>query len=333
MPAISILLPTYNGSRYLREQMDSILAQSLKDFELITVDDGSSDESAAILDSYAATDDRVSRLPSHDNRGQNARLLELIAQAKAPLIAFADQDDIWGAEKLQALQTGIADRAMAFGPSHLIDGDGEALGKTLMEALGVSHHPDDRLSILRSSRVSAHAMLCRRELLEQSLFASTSPFDWLISLVAAFAGGIAYVPGAATYHRLHGENSHNGAVLKKLRPWTFGVDDLKAEIARYRGKQAHFTAQLEGLAGAQALDPEMRATFSLCAALCRETFADGTQGNIGKRRELFGKLEDNLRPLAGSDRDWYFFQKQLWPLTLGLPLHAARLVPRPRPAA
>jgi glycosyltransferase involved in cell wall biosynthesis len=167
MPEISILLPTYNGARFLRDQIDSILSQDFPHFELLVVDDGSADDSVAILDSYRARDSRVIRLESQGNRGQVSRLKELLAASSGALVAFADQDDVWDRSKLRLLRAAIGDYPLAFGNSRLIDENGQSLGKTLMEALRIAHRPDDRLGIILSARVSAHAMLRRHSIVDE----------------------------------------------------------------------------------------------------------------------------------------------------------------------
>src|SRR5687767_9524988 len=94
-PSISILLPTFNGEHYLAEQLDSIFGQTFRDFELLVIDDGSTDHTRAILADYAARDRRMKILPSKygdtkyrdtiPNRGQKHRLIELLRAARGPL--------------------------------------------------------------------------------------------------------------------------------------------------------------------------------------------------------------------------------------------------------
>jgi glycosyltransferase involved in cell wall biosynthesis len=92
-PLISVLMPVYNGARYLKPAIDSILAQSLGDFEFLILDDGSTDRSGQILRAYAAQDARI-RVTSRENRGISKSLNQLIAQAQGELIARIDADDI-----------------------------------------------------------------------------------------------------------------------------------------------------------------------------------------------------------------------------------------------
>lgn len=92
-PLISVILPIYNGADYLNEAIDSILSQSFKDFELILINDGSSDNSLSIAQTYKDKDDRVV-LISQKNMGLVATLNKGISLAKGQFIARMDQDDI-----------------------------------------------------------------------------------------------------------------------------------------------------------------------------------------------------------------------------------------------
>lgn len=91
-PAISVLLPVYNGGRFLRQAIDSILAQEFSDFELIAVDDGSSDNSLEILRSY--TDPRLTIVRHPQNMGIVQTLRTGLAQCSGTYIARMDADDI-----------------------------------------------------------------------------------------------------------------------------------------------------------------------------------------------------------------------------------------------
>jgi glycosyltransferase involved in cell wall biosynthesis len=92
-PLISVILPVYNGEQYLAEAMDSLLAQTFSDFELIAFDDGSTDRSLKILKRYAEQDRRV-RVISRENRGLVTTLNESINEARGTWVARMDQDDI-----------------------------------------------------------------------------------------------------------------------------------------------------------------------------------------------------------------------------------------------
>ncbi|MEX0774378.1 MAG: glycosyltransferase [Phycisphaeraceae bacterium] len=92
-PQVSVLMPVYNDRRYLPAAIESILRQTFKDFELIVIDDGSTDGSEEILRGYAERDARV-RLVRRPNKGYVYSLNEAIGMARAPLLARMDSDDI-----------------------------------------------------------------------------------------------------------------------------------------------------------------------------------------------------------------------------------------------
>ena len=92
-PLISVVLPVYNGEKYLGEAIDSILAQTFKDFELIIIDDGSTDNSLAVLKHYDNKDNRI-RLISRENRNLATTLNDSIDLARGEWVARMDQDDI-----------------------------------------------------------------------------------------------------------------------------------------------------------------------------------------------------------------------------------------------
>lgn len=97
MPKVSIIIPTYNRANLLREAIDSVLAQTYQDFELLVVDDGSTDNTCAVVAGYG--DQVVYRF--QENRGvSRARNLGIHASAGA-WIAFLDSDDLWLPEKLE----------------------------------------------------------------------------------------------------------------------------------------------------------------------------------------------------------------------------------------
>ncbi len=131
-PSISVILPVYNAERWLKVALESILAQSHEDWELLSLDDGSSDGSSAILASYASRDRRIRLLESHPSRlGVVASANALLAAAKAPLVARMDADDIAAPQRLElqiaALNAdttlaGVASRVEALADGVRLDG-------------------------------------------------------------------------------------------------------------------------------------------------------------------------------------------------------------------
>lgn len=302
---ISILLPTYNGERYLREQLDSILAQSLADFELLIADDGSSDRTASINEGYARQDNRVRVLPTEGNEGQKTRLLQLLRQSSASLIAFSDQDDIWDRCKLERLADGLGDHSMAYGRSELVDASGKPLERTLLSNFGSAPDVGDKLYLLFMPRASAHAMLVRREAVTEIAFLRLHHFDWLISLDAAFARGIVYVDDARVFHRIHGQNQVNGpAGERRARSHKFRPEQLWSEWVGVRRNRFNFVERLEHLGHSPIIDPAVRRTFYDLAVRCRGAWFDSGVSRPFSNSPLRHYILDALKPLAGSDADW-----------------------------
>ena len=97
-PLVSVILPTYNRGWIIKEAIDSVLEQEFSDFELIVVDDGSTDDTPAILNTYG----RDIRVLRQSNRGVSAARNRGIAASAGQLIAFLDSDDLWLPQKLTA---------------------------------------------------------------------------------------------------------------------------------------------------------------------------------------------------------------------------------------
>lgn len=97
-PQVSVIIPTYNRSWIIKEAIDSVLAQDYKEFELIVVDDGSTDHTSDVLDSSR----NVIKVLSQKNKGVSAARNRGIAEASGQFIAFLDSDDLWLPQKLSA---------------------------------------------------------------------------------------------------------------------------------------------------------------------------------------------------------------------------------------
>lgn len=100
-PLISVILPVYNGEKYLADAIESILTQTFTDFELLVVDDGSQDGSAEIVRKYAKRDERIRLLQHESNQGHAAARNSGLEAAQGKFIAAMDADDISLPERLR----------------------------------------------------------------------------------------------------------------------------------------------------------------------------------------------------------------------------------------
>ncbi len=107
-PLVSIVIAAYNAERFLANTIESALAQTYRNFEVCVVDDGSTDDSGVLIESFARRDGRV-RIQRQPNRGQAAAKNAGIAMARGSLIAFLDADDMWLPQKLERQVPAMAD--------------------------------------------------------------------------------------------------------------------------------------------------------------------------------------------------------------------------------
>ena len=99
-PTVSVLLPVFNARRHLRLALESLLAQTFRDFEIVAVDDGSTDDSRAILEGYARSDPRI-RVLSRANTGIVGALNDAVAAARGEFLARMDADDWCAPRRLE----------------------------------------------------------------------------------------------------------------------------------------------------------------------------------------------------------------------------------------
>ena len=135
MPKISVLLSVFNSEEVLERALSSLVSQSFKDFEILVLDDGSTDSSARIIDDFVKKDHRIKAFYFDSNLGLAKRLNFLLGEASAPLIARADADDCYHPERLQKQYDRICndesiDVLGTWG--FYVDGNGTILSKVMM---------------------------------------------------------------------------------------------------------------------------------------------------------------------------------------------------------
>ncbi|MFT3906448.1 MAG: glycosyltransferase family 2 protein [Steroidobacteraceae bacterium] len=202
-PLISVALCTYNGARYLREQLDSLFAQDYGPLEIVAVDDGSSDDTVQILESYRLRHPNLQVVINQRNLGVRDNFQKALQLCRGEFIAPCDQDDIWLPHKLSTLQRVIGGHAMAYCDSELVDTDGRSLG-TRMSSRWRMHDINDPAALIFDNCVSGHAMLLRRSLLPRACpMQEGFLHDWWLAVVAAAEGGVVFHPEVLVHYRRH----------------------------------------------------------------------------------------------------------------------------------
>lgn len=206
---------TYNGARYLREQLQSIASQTLRPTEMVICDDGSSDQTLAIAEEFAHTVDFDVKIVRNDiNLGVAKNFEKAIGLCSGELIALADQDDLWYPEKLERLAARMAQDPSTggvFSDADLIDENSQLTGEHLWKIFRFGPHEQRILE-----RGEAAHLLCLRDFMtgatmmfRASLRPSLLPvgaawihdgwFAWMLTLYSRPG----YVPERLMAYRVH----------------------------------------------------------------------------------------------------------------------------------
>lgn len=162
---VSVVMPAYNAAGTLACAIDSVLAQTHRDFELIVIDDCSRDQTADIAREYAARDARVRFLQNAENSGVSLTRNNGVAAARHEWIAFLDSDDTWHPEKLEKQLAALEEHpacSLFFTATAYVDEQGERSDFILRAPARVT-----RKDVLKQNVISCSSSLVRRELLEK----------------------------------------------------------------------------------------------------------------------------------------------------------------------
>ena len=202
---ISILLPSYNHARYLEACLASIRAQTETDWELIIVDDGSTDDSVEIARRFESEQVRVFTNP--ENLGTYGTLQRALDLAKGDQIAVMNSDDLWHPEKLLRQRAAIGDVAFCYTLGRVISNDSRETGDDVHADWPRETVQDLLPFLLSENRVLASSVLFRREGLRFHTECRYSG-DWVALLEATGRGSAGCVPEALTFWRVHETSTH-----------------------------------------------------------------------------------------------------------------------------
>jgi glycosyltransferase involved in cell wall biosynthesis len=247
-PLVSIAMCTYNGDRYLQQQINSLVDQTYPNIELVIVDDGSTDNTLRLLESYKATDTRITIHQNPQNLGYVKNFEKAISLCKGDYIALTDQDDIWELNKIEALVNNIGDAVLIYHDSILIDNNGEKI--RLMSDLFNMYTGNSPLPFLFFNCISGHSMMFTKQLVSVlGAFDNRFYHDWWIAFVAANTGTVKYLDQALVKYRQHQDantdilRSRKKSGTKKPKYSELNLPWLK-NCERLDGRCQHFIEQL-----------------------------------------------------------------------------------------
>lgn len=214
-------MAVYNGKPYLAEQLDSIIAQSFSDWELLVSDDNSSDGSIEIVQDYCKRDPRIHIVLQDEHYGSaKSHFMALTKEADAPYVMYADQDDVWDPDKISLtlkelktaeMQGGVNPPLLACTDLRLVDNNLRPISPSLLEYSNMDASKLDFGYFLASCLVTGCTMMINRSLLlllqEDCNEDHIMMHDWWASLVASAFGKVIYLNTQTISYRQHGDNS------------------------------------------------------------------------------------------------------------------------------
>lgn len=147
---VSIIMPSYNASRFIAESINSVFLQAYSNWELLIVDDCSMDNSVRIAQKFVDIDKRVRLFPLEKNVGAAAARNVAIGQAKGQYIAFLDSDDVWEEDKLKKQLAFMEENSYAFTFSnyYVMEEDGRKIGNIVRVPTSLTYHQYLRNTII-----------------------------------------------------------------------------------------------------------------------------------------------------------------------------------------
>jgi len=238
---IAILLATYNGEKYIREQLDSILKQTYKDWVVYVHDDGSKDKTVEILNEYAGQyPDKIVILKGASTGGARNNFFYLMSQVESDYYMCCDQDDVWLPEKIektvmqmQKLEKGEVDRPLlVFTELTVVDGQMNIIAERMGEYQSLACSDTSFSRILMQNTVTGCTSLMNRKLRDEALkytnLNNIIMHDWWIGIIAAYFGDLCFLDEPTILYRQHGDNSV-GAVDTRTLGYVLGkLNQIKA---------------------------------------------------------------------------------------------------------
>ncbi|MBR4224070.1 MAG: glycosyltransferase family 2 protein [Oscillospiraceae bacterium] len=248
---IEILLAAYNGERYIREQVQSILDQTFTDWHLTAADDGSADSTYDILLGYAADyPHKISVYRNDPGTGSSkANFMSLLGRADADIIAFSDQDDVWDSGKLAliAKRMDMSVPMLIHTDARVVSSDLTEKAPSFMAYQGLDPRAVTLNKLLAQNNVTGCTMAINRKLMDivrMGIPGDMLMHDWWAALAAAAFGRILCLPDATVSYRQHEDNvlgAVNNRSVSGVRRIMSDTDGVKARLrATFTQAQAFY---------------------------------------------------------------------------------------------
>ena len=241
LPVVSIVMATYNGSLYLRQQMESIVAQSYPNLEIIVVDDCSTDNTIKILQEFQSRYPHIKIVNNEINLGYIKNFEKGCALATGEYVALCDQDDYWHVDKIKNMQEDIEDYPLIYCDSILCDESLQPIGVNISDRVNCRDF-DNCLQQAIFCRIYGHATLIKKFFLQKAIpFLDVIPHDWWLCYMATFYGGMKYLPQPLASYRQHSANIFGAAGGKSRKHNKINkAEKNRLEMSRIRIRIKYF---------------------------------------------------------------------------------------------
>lgn len=210
---ISIAMATYNGAKYLREQLDSILHQTFSDWELVVGDDCSTDLTMEILTEYSQKDSRISIFQNETNLGFKNNFESIFSRCNGEYVACCDQDDVWTNDHLEILLKNIGNNDCIGANALICNSQLDASTITTLEFNKIRNN-EFKGDILFKHECYYNLIQGTASLFKKDLFKKATKIpdkvkhhDHWIALNAAICSGCCYIPAIILRYRNHESNA------------------------------------------------------------------------------------------------------------------------------
>lgn len=275
---IDILMATYNGEKFLRPQLDSILQQSNQDWRLMIRDDCSTDETVEVIKEYQLLRPEQIRLIQAEQPSGSAQnnFFQLLQYSSAEYTMFADQDDVWLPQKIQLTLDKMQQMVQQYGAETpllvhtdlaVVDSFLRILNPSLFQMQNMDAARNKLNNILVQNIVTGCTMMVNRPLLDlvTEIPKHAVMHDMWLALVAAAFGEIGFVDRATMLYRQHGDNA-NGAKNVKTISYTIQklrrMKEIHANLLEQYHQAREFLSLYEKL-----LKPEQKALLQAYSSL------------------------------------------------------------------
>ncbi len=224
MPKVSIILPTYNYAHYLPAALESLLAQTYKNFEVIVVDDASSDNTKQVINKFLNQSDKIKYFKNRKNLGPAKNFNRGLSYASGQYVVFFHPDDLFAPQFLEK-QVRILDAnpniGVVFCLSHTINSQGKIIGKqksAYVKPVGLIPQPTAFSKLIFGNYLPFLSAITRRKLVERigRLHPQLSQFcDWDLWLKISQLTDFYLLPEYLSYYRIHPQ-SHSYKIIKNL---------------------------------------------------------------------------------------------------------------------